>query len=138
MVGVVRLLLEKRGNEVENTEYVFKAAASDRQGGRDMMELLLKEWGHKIAISNELTAAAAEHREGGEQLLREGQEIMTRTDKPWRVRDSVRRRLLLCSPIELKQVSRVEEANSVSRVENNIMVIIKHMIEAVERCVPAG
>jgi hypothetical protein len=53
------LLLEQRGQDIQITEAIVKAAAGNSEGGTEIMTLLLKQRGQDIQVTENIVKAVA-------------------------------------------------------------------------------
>ncbi|KAF2177501.1 HET-domain-containing protein [Zopfia rhizophila CBS 207.26] len=72
--GVMTLLLDRRGNDVQITEEaiteeVVKAAAGNRESGKGVMTLLLDRKGNNVQITEEVVKAAAGNEGNGKGVM---------------------------------------------------------------------
>ncbi|KAN0069059.1 hypothetical protein V8E54_012688, partial [Elaphomyces granulatus] len=56
---VVHVLLDRRGDQIQITEDVVKAAASNRWHGKEVMALLVDRQGDQIRITEDVVKIAA-------------------------------------------------------------------------------
>jgi hypothetical protein len=61
------LLLDRRGDQIQVTEDVVKAAASNERNGKEVMALLLDRRGDQIQITEDVVKAAASNMEMGKR-----------------------------------------------------------------------
>ncbi|KAF2176770.1 hypothetical protein K469DRAFT_645244 [Zopfia rhizophila CBS 207.26] len=66
---MMRLLLERREDEVQITEKVVKAAAGNESSGQEIMRLLLERRGYEVHITEEVVKAAAGNRRSGKGVI---------------------------------------------------------------------
>ncbi|KAB8228901.1 uncharacterized protein BDW43DRAFT_315402 [Aspergillus alliaceus] len=67
--GVIRLLLEQRGDQVQITEDVVKAAAGNLYHGKEVMALLLEQRGDQVQITEDMVKVAAGNKGDGKEVM---------------------------------------------------------------------
>lgn len=101
---IMRILLDKRGTEIQRIPEVVLAAAS-MSGCENFIELLLNKHGSEIQITPEIVQAAAGNRQSGKEIMRilldeRGREIQITPDvvlaaaKNWNYGEQIMRLLL--------------------------------------------
>jgi hypothetical protein len=68
-MGVMELLLNRRGDDVVITDEVVKAAAGNSDSGMGVMKLLLDRRGDDVVITEEVVKAAAGNSDGGKWVM---------------------------------------------------------------------
>ncbi|KAK1654096.1 heterokaryon incompatibility protein-domain-containing protein [Colletotrichum phormii] len=114
----LKLLLDRRGGEVNITDKVVEAAARNRESGAQIIELLLDRRGGEVNITDKVVEDATRNRESGAQIIellldRRGGEVNI-TDKI--VEDATRNRESGAQIIELLLDRRGGEVNITDKV----------------------
>jgi len=65
---VIILLLDQRGDQIIVTEEVVKAAAGNKENGKQVITLLLDRRGHQITVTEEVVKAAAGNEGNGKEV----------------------------------------------------------------------
>ncbi|KAL6900436.1 hypothetical protein GGI43DRAFT_49074 [Trichoderma evansii] len=100
---VMAILLDRRGSEVIITEDVVRAAARNKENGKEVIALLLDRRGDQFAINTEIINAAAKNSQSGEKVMelllnqRENQIVITEEIAKTAVRNKEKLGILLSS-----------------------------------------
>ncbi|KAL4911829.1 hypothetical protein BDW62DRAFT_196028 [Aspergillus aurantiobrunneus] len=83
---MIKFLFERRGDEIQGTEDVLKAAAGRWTNGKEVMAFILDQHGHKIQLTQDVITTAAENWINGKEtmaFLLTDRETSLRSPREW-------------------------------------------------------